>query len=524
MARFNNAGVRATGRPKDVVKGATVNHQGAPAFGHGLRGELYSLAAVNLVGQDTFHEKGTSRDARYNNLVELHAVGDWEWLRGLLRWLRSDANIRTASLTGAAHAVSARLKAGQHDGNAELIDSVIQRGEEITEFLAYWQLTFGRALPNAVRAGLGMAIRRLFTERNVLKWDSDARGLRFADVLELVHPKPRTERGEGDWQGALFKYLLDERHHGDGDISTVPMIAARKRWYGLDDQRKLASLADGSAFTDAGITWENAVSDLKARVGAKKVWDAMAPHLPYMAALRNLRNMDEAGIDPKRARALADRLADPAEVAKSRQFPFRFYTAYREAPSDRWKQALDDAINSSLKSVPELPGRTLVLIDTSASMTYTKMSQKSTVMMSEVASIFGVTLAQRNQGRVDLFGFADGQFRHNVKPGQGVLSAARDFVQRTGEVGHGTNISGAIRNRLDGHDRVFVISDMQCRVGSLPVPDGVKLYGVSPVGYASTVIDTRLKGRYEFGGLTDQVFAQVLALEAGYDEKWPWLA
>lgn len=523
MARFNNTGVRATGRPKDTVTGPTVNHQGAPALAHGLRGELYSLAVVNLVGQDTFHEKGSDRDARYNGLIELHAVSDWEWLRGLLRWLRSEANIRTASLTGAAHAVAARLKAGQHDGNAELIDSVIQRADEIAEFLAYWQLTFGRSLPNAVRAGLELAVRRLFTERNALKWDSDARGLRFADVLELVHPKPRTERGEGDWQGRLFKYLLDERHHGDGDVSLVPMIAARKNWYGLSDSRKLASLTDGSAFSEAGITWENAASDLKSSVGAKKVWDAMAPHLPYMAALRNLRNMDEAGIDPKRARVLADRLADPEEVAKSRQFPFRFYTAYREAPSDRWKQALDDAINASLKSVPELPGRTLVLIDTSGSMTYTKMSQRSTVMMSEVASVFGVTLAQRNPGRVDLFGFADGQFRHNVKPGQGVLSAARAFVQRTGEVGHGTDISGSVRKCLDGHDRVFVISDMQCQVGNLSVPSGVKVYGVSPVGYASTVIDTRQKGRYEFAGLTDQVFAQVLALEAGYDEKWPWL-
>jgi hypothetical protein len=51
----------------------------------------------------------------------------------------------------------------------------------------------------------------------------------------------------------------------------------------------------------------------------------------------------------------------------------------------------------------------------------------------------------------------------------------------------------------------------------------VKVYGISPAGYATTAIDTRLKGRFEFSGLTDQVFRQVLALEAGAAERWPWM-
>jgi hypothetical protein len=538
MARFNTAGARPTGRSKTVVTGAAVNSEGGNGFALSTLGELYGLAVVNFVGQKTFYEDGGDRDDRYNGLVENVATGQWEWLRGMLPWLRSEANMRTASLTAAAHAVHARLAAGAYDGNDILIDSVIQRGDEIAEFLAYWQATFGeplhacRSLPKAVRRGLEMAIRRLYTERNVLKWDSSARGLRMADVIDVIHPKPVDAA-----QAALFKYLLDERHHRDGNADSVPLIAARKAWYAASDAVKVASLRDGSAFKQAGLTWENALSELKERLGERAVWDAMAPHLPYMAALRNLRNMDEAGISASQARKLADRLADPAEVARSRQLPYRFLSAYLEAPSDRWKQALEDAMNLSLPSVPELPGRTLVLVDTSASMDSLSYSAKSKVTPAMAAGLFGAVLAQRNPGRVDLFGFADGVFEHRVRRGQGALSAAKELVARIGEVGHGTEMTASVRKTFKGHDRIFLISDMQCFAdpagigfsdgfrGSdpVPVPDGVKVYGVNLGGNAVTAVDSRVRNRFEFAGLTDAVFGQVLALEAGYDEKWPWL-
>src|SRR5690348_11207558 len=139
MARFNTKTTQS--KAKAPVTGTSVNHEGGTGYTLPEKGELFNLAVVNFVGQDTFYEKGDARDARYNGLVESIAVADWPWLRGMLPWLRSDANIRTASLTGAAHAVHRRLEAGQYDGNAELVDSVIQRADEIGEFAAYWLTT-----------------------------------------------------------------------------------------------------------------------------------------------------------------------------------------------------------------------------------------------------------------------------------------------------------------------------------------------------------------------------------------------
>lgn len=266
-------------------------------------------------------------------------------------------------------------------------------------------------------------------------------------------------------------------------------------------------------------------------------WELIAPRMGYMALLRNLRNLDEAGVTSTTSAKLAARLANPEEIKRSRLLPYRFLTAYLEAPSDRWKQALEEAVNASLASVPELPGRTLVLVDTSGSMTQVTMSQKSKVTPAMAAALFGTVLAQRNHGRVDLYGFADYAFEHKLPKGQGVLAAAGSLVRRTNEAGWGTQMTASLRQAYSGHDRVFIISDMQVFADShgrqlsnynrrdvVPVPEGTKVYGVNIGGYSTTSIDSRVKGRFEFAGLTDSAFQQVLTLESGYDEKWPWMA
>ncbi len=74
-----------------------------------------------------------------------------------------------------------------------------------------------------VKRGIADAVRRLYTERAVLRYDGLSRQIRMADVVELTHPSPRDER-----QSALFKWLLDRRHHDDAvaDPALLPVLAA----------------------------------------------------------------------------------------------------------------------------------------------------------------------------------------------------------------------------------------------------------------------------------------------------------
>ena len=60
----------------------------------------------------------------------------------------------------------------------------------------------------------------------------------------------------------------------------------------------------------------------------KEVWEAIRPHMGYMAMLRNLRNFINAGVAMG---PVLERLSDPEQVRRSKQLPFRFYTAWRDA-------------------------------------------------------------------------------------------------------------------------------------------------------------------------------------------------
>ncbi|GAA0922412.1 hypothetical protein GCM10009558_105220 [Virgisporangium aurantiacum] len=249
----------------------------------------------------------------------------------------------------------------------------------------------------------------------------------------------------------------------------------------------------------------------------------------YMALLRNLKGFDEAGVPDHVAERVAAKLADPDEVARSRQFPYRFLAAYEQAPSLRWGHALDAALRHSLANLPALPGRSLILVDTSASMSSGGFSKRSTMSPVKAAAVFGVALAAKT-GKVDLHGFADGVFRHTVARGGSVIREVDAFVKRVGEVGHGTRIADSIRATLrKDHVRVFVFSDMQTFAPAYgtgdvtnAVPRDVPLYGFNLGGYVRTAFDAGTRNRYEFGGLTDATFRMVPLLEAGQRAEWPF--
>lgn len=117
-----------------------------------------------------------------------------------------------------------------------------------------------------------------------------------------------------------------------------------------------------------------------------------------MALVRNLRNFDRAGVRDEVAATVAARIRDKGEVARSKQFPFRYWAAYKNAPSLRWAEALEKALALSLANVPALPGRTLILVDRSPSMFpgygYSTPN-RSDIPLAEQAAVFGAALALR---------------------------------------------------------------------------------------------------------------------------------
>jgi hypothetical protein len=544
MPKFNTGAARPVGRGPISVEDTTtvLTHEGAPAYRRDPKSDLFLLGVTNMVGETTFYETSDERDSRYAQLVRTVALEDPAWLRGFLTWLRADANMRSAPLVGAAEAVKARLEAGITDHevtNRSLISAVLQRADEPGELLAYWTGRFGRAIPKPVKRGVADAVLRLGTEFNYAKWDSDGRGYRFADVLSLCHPGDRkgsAQRFREETQRDLFGHIIDTMHQSKTPPESLGLLTRRAALMSMDVAERRQVLEDPETLRRAGITWEALAGWLQGPMDAA-AWEAIIPSMGYMALLRNLRNFDQAGVSDRVAEQVCARLSDPEQVAKSRQFPFRFLSAYDAAPSLRWGHALEKALQHSLTNLPTFGGRTLVLVDTSASMTSTALSARSTITPLKAAAVFGVALAAKGE-QVDLVGFADGVFDHPIGPGASVLREINRFTARVGEVGHGTQLHNALYTSIRRRpcDRVIVISDMQTmdsegrlfdpgwggsRDNPTRIHPSTPVYAFNTSGYAPSIAGG--DGiRVELGGLSDATFRMIPLIEAGHAASWPF--
>ncbi|MEU9373197.1 TROVE domain-containing protein [Streptomyces sp. NPDC048255] len=533
MARFNlrRAPKAAPAAPTSPVRSTgrrAANHHGSRGYLRDPRSELFLLAVANFVTQRTAYESGEARDERYAALVRTLAVEDPEWTAGLLGWLRGEGNMRTASLVGAAEYVKARLDAGATGGpsNRQVVDSVLRRADEPGELLAYWTASYGRNVPKPVKRGIADAVRRLYNGNSLLKYDtaSDRRGYRFGDVLNLVHAAPDPAKS---WQGELFRYALDRRHHPQS--AELPAgnrtLAAHRALMELpvEERRAVVTSPDGAErFAAAGMTWEALAGWLQGPLDAA-AWEAVIPSMGPMALLRNLRNFDQAGVSDAVAARVAAKISDPEVVARSRQFPFRYLAAYQHAPSLRWAYPLEQALGHSLGNVPALPGRTLILVDRSGSMWH-PLSDRSQLNRADAAAVFGAALAQRAE-HADLVQFGTSSKKVAYERGESVLK----MLERFEDLG-GTNTSEAVRQHFKGHDRVLIVTDEQAdyrSYGGDPtslVPDTVPVYTWNLAGYRVGHAPSGSDNRHTFGGLTDAAFRMVSLIEGGRNADWPWAA
>lgn len=534
MAKFNTTGARTSGTSpiRAEASPSTTTFEGGAGYARDWRSELFLLAVTNLVGEASFYESARQRDSRYSTLIRHGAVTDPEWTTALLSWLRREANLRTGALVGAAEFAAARRAAGLEGFSRQAVTAVVQRADEPGELLAYWTTTHGKTPPMPVKKGLNDAINRLWTERALLKWDSPGRAWRFGDVAEITHPRPA-----GPQQAALVRYALDRRRPWGEVPAELDVLRAHAELMAVPVAERRAVLeAPGAAerLRAAGITWESLAGWLQGPMD-KLAWETMIPSMGIMARIRNLRNFDQAGVSDAVARQVADQLADPDEIAASRQMPMRFLSAYRQAPSLRWSYPLEQALQHSLGNVPWLRGSTLVLVDTSGSMR-DAFSKDGSLKRWDAAALFGLALATRCE-KPEVVSFSSARRYWGDVPGantktfplqggESVLAAVRRWDADGFFLGGGTDTALALRQHYTGHDRVVILTDEQASDDDGEVTDAVPatipVHTFNLAGYAAGHSPSGTAHRYTYGGLTDACFRLIPLVEAGARADWPW--
>lgn len=390
-------------------------HEGAPAFSHlkpldQLRRSVLSC----LLWEREFYEDGEAIADRITKAAEQCKPGD---VASLAIEARGQFNLRHAPLL--LLEVLTRTGSGSRLVG-DTIERVVQRADEPGEFLAICEARGMKAPSKQMKRGLARAFAR-FDEYQLAKYARPAR-YGFKRVIDLCHPRPGSED-----QNALFERASRNR------------LALPDTWE--------SALVGGA---DKRETFERLLRE--GRLG-------------YLALLRNLRNMQEAGVDEGLVRN-----AILARKGARRVLPFRYVAAARACP--QFEPALDEALQAAVEELPRLAGRTLVLVDVSHSMN-DRLSGRSDLTRMDAAAALACVL----NGDLRVFSFsAAGIVYFGDRPKHDVLvevpprrgMAGVDAVIRSQAHG-GTLLGKAVReaNALP-HDRLVVITDEQSHD---PVPD-----------------------------------------------------
>lgn len=195
--------------------------------------------------------------------------------------------------------------------------------------------------------------------------------------------------------------------------------------------------------------------------------------LPYLALLRNLRNIAEHSVDELTSLA-TQALTNEVVIKKARIFPFQYMTAFQTlkemVPSvhvNKMLEAISDACDISLMCIPNLDGVTVILIDQSGSMCGNSWGSRSAFgskSAKTTASLFSAALANRLGSNAIVAAFASrGQTKFiNGLTQSSTLASAENIYN--GAYDGGTDFCGAfdmLKTNKIKCDRLIILTDEQ---------------------------------------------------------------
>ena len=186
--------------------------------------------------------------------------------------------------------------------------------------------------------------------------------------------------------------------------------------------------------------------------------------------LRNLRNMAESKVSEKLVKSALRGLNT------SRVLPFRFIAAARYAP--QWESELESAMYKSVEAAEKLPGKTVLVVDVSGSMT-APLSARSEMQRTDAA--YGLAILLREIAEeLNVYSFSDRLVRVPSRRG----FALRDAIDKSQP--HGSTYLGrALETLRESYDRLIVITDEQVH-DTVPRPSG-KAYMINVASYKNGV-------------------------------------
>jgi hypothetical protein len=311
---------------------------------------------------------------------------------------------------------------------AETLEAVVQRPDEMGEFMSLYWAEKKQPLSNQVKKGLASAFVK-FNEYQLAKWNKRSASVSLRDVMFLCHPKPATEL-----QASMFQRVAKQ------ELETPD-------------------------------TWETALS---AGADKKETFTRLMvdKKLGALAFLRNLRNMLNSEVSEDTIRAYGK------TVNIDRVLPFRYVAAARIVP--QLEDMLEDMMLRSLSSMEKLPGKTALLVDVSGSMFGAKLSEKSDLDRFDAAAALAMLCKEVCEG-VEIYTFSNELCR--VAPRSGF--ALKDALYKS-QSHSGTHLGLALDQLPTGYDRIIVFTDEQSQT-TVKAPNCKNGYVVNVAAYENGI-------------------------------------
>ena len=365
--------------------------------------QLRRLALANMLWEDQFYVDGVSNADLLAKAVQ---ACDPKSAQAVAEDARGKYKLRHLPL----QIMRELARVGKMEASA--LASVIRRPDEIGEFISLYWKDKKQPLSNQVKKGLAQAFSK-FNEYQFGKWNKNSAAVKLRDALFLVHAKPANPEQE-----ILFKKIAEDTLDTPDTWETELSAGADKR-----------------------MTFTRLMAERK---------------LGAMAFIRNLRNMEQAGVP------LQTIVEYSVSVNTDMVLPFRFLAAARMVPT--YAPMLEHMMLRSLESHAKLPGRTVLMIDVSGSMFGPKVSAKSDLDRFDAAASLAI-LAREICEDVSIYSFSNHLVELKNAPRGFALVEALKRSQPNSGTSTGTAVYSL--NAKTSYDRCILFTDEQ---SSQPVP------------------------------------------------------
>lgn len=500
-----------------------VNEAGGTAYQFSDKHALAQFAATGCLNS-TFY---TSDEQQLQNILQLCQTVEPEFIARTALYARERGYMKDLPAL-----LCAVLSVKSPGLMAEIFDRVIDSPKMLRNFV---QIMRSGAVG---RKSLGSLPKRMILQWLEARTDeqlfhgSVGNSPSLADIIKMVHPKPRDEQ-----RRALLGYLICR----EVDQTALPAVVQQFEIF-----KGVVGKEGGSNETPPDVPFQM-LTTLPLTTGQ---WKQIARNASWQTTRMNLNTFARHGVlgDGQLAAAIAARLRNEQLIEKAKAFPYQLMVAYlntgENVPSVIC-EALQDAMETAIRNVPRVAGKVYVFPDVSGSMqsavTGQRQGSTSKVRCIDVAALVAAAMLRKNP-TAEVIPFSDNVVKCQLNPRDSVMTNAHKLASLPSG---GTSCSAPLRflnSQNASGDLVIYVSDNESWMDSSRVQyfgsratetmaewakfktrnPKAKLVCIDIQPYGTTQAKEQ-RDVTNVGGFSDQVFSLIADVAAGNATENHWV-